>query len=329
MKVAWPLGLWLLLLVPLVLALYILVQRRRQRYPLRYSSLTLLRPAISRPRWQRHIPPALFLLALSALILAITRPAAPLDDFQQESAVILTVDVSGSMRETDLRPTRLEAAKDAARVFIQEQPPHVRVGLVAFTDYIAVQVAPTSDHNALLASLNSLAPLSGTAIGDGILASLKAISEWESAGATTGRAAPTAPALLDDADQPAATIVLLTDGQSNAGIDTLEAARQAAARGTRVYTVGLASTARSVFRVGGRSFPGDIDEALLKRVAEITHAEYLYADTEEGLLKIYQKLGTQISHRPVETELTFVLAGLGAGLFILSLVLAMAYQVLG
>ncbi|MDE3089291.1 MAG: VWA domain-containing protein, partial [Chloroflexota bacterium] len=172
----WPFMLWLLLLIPLLIVAYLIAQRRRQKYALRFASLSLVKDALGRgPGIRRHIPPALFLLALTVMVVALARPIAIVTLPSQEGTVILTIDVSGSMQADDLKPSRMEAAKAAARAFVDKQPTGVRIGVVSFSDNASIVQAPTDDKTAVLAAINRLQPQRATAIGRGLLTSVDAI----------------------------------------------------------------------------------------------------------------------------------------------------------
>src|SRR3972149_669611 len=249
MSFLWIEMLWALLLVPALIIAYILVQRRRQKYALRYASLSLIKEALGRgPGIRRHIPPALFIVSLATMIFALARPVASVMSPPQQGTVILTVDVSGSMRAEDLKPNRIEAAKSAARAFVEKQPRNVRIGVVSFSNNAAIVQAPTTDREAVLAAIDRLAPQRATAIGSGILTSLEAIFEEPVArptpfsGDPLMRPEPTpTPTRVPGGTSAPAVVVLLSDGQSNTGPPTLQAAKQASNRGVRVYTVGVGS----------------------------------------------------------------------------------------
>ena len=221
----------LLLLLPVLVAIYILALRRRRPAGVRYSSLALIRdagPGSSRVR--RHLPFALFIVALGALVMAMARPVAIVAVPTNQTTIVLTIDVSGSMCSSDIPPSRLEAAEAAAAAFINSQSSTTRIGIVAFSSYAEVVQAPTNDKSALLAALKSLATGRRTAIGDGILASIDTISEIDPgvAKSVTDSSSGTAPAPVPKGDYAPDIVVLLTDGASNTGTDPLDAAQQAA-----------------------------------------------------------------------------------------------------
>ena len=166
MQFIWPTALWALLVVPVLVGLYILVQRRRRRYALRYASLTLVRDALGKgPGLRRHIPAALFLLALTAMLIGLARPQSVVTLPSEEGTVILAIDVSGSMQADDVKPNRMEAAKAAAITFVDKQSAAARIGVVSFSDNAAIVQAPTDDKEAVKAAISRLRPQRGTAIG--------------------------------------------------------------------------------------------------------------------------------------------------------------------
>ena len=308
-----------LLVVPLLVLGYYLMQRRRKKYALRYASLSLVKEAVGRgPGFRRHIPAIIFLAGLTALLVGVARPAATVMLPSQQGTVILTLDVSGSMRADDLKPSRLEAAKAAARTFVEKQPANVRVGLVTFSDNPAIVQAPTTDREALIGAIGRLSPQRGTAIGRGILSSLDAIFE------EPGKPAPiTSDALLPQpsakpipAPAPAprrgyapAVIVLLSDGQSNVGPPPLDVVKEASDRGVRVFTVGVGQPGGTILKVDGRSMRVLLDEDTLQRIAQRTDGEYYRATGETDLRRIYDSLSTQLVFETKETELTAFFAG--------------------
>lgn len=320
MSFLWVNMLWLLLMVPVLVLVYILLQRRRQKYALRYSSLSLVKEAAGRsPGRRRHIPPSLFLLGLTVMLFALARPEATIMQLQRQATVILTFDVSGSMRADDVKPTRLEAAKAAGRAFVEKQPDNVRIGIVSFSESAAIVQAPTLDRDAVLAAINRLVSQRRTAIGSGILKSLDAIFEDTQAPPTppanNGELGAPAPALPPVPETVApgsypAVIVLLSDGQSNTGPPPLEIVNQAADRGVRVYSVGLGSPEGTILRTEGFAIRVRLDEDTLKRIAQQTSASYFKADNETDLRNIYEILGTRLIFKAEKTELTAWFTGL-------------------
>lgn len=328
MSFLWTEMLWLLLIVPVLIAVYIFLQRRRQKYALRYASLSLVKEALGRgPGIRRHIPPIIFLLGLAVMIVALARPVATLMLPSQEGTVILTIDVSGSMQATDMKPTRLEAAKTAARAFVEKQPQNVSIGVVSFSDLAAVVQAPTKDRAAVLAAINRLTPQRGTAIGRGILTSLDAIFEDPTAKTTAppssrdafGFPDPTAtPTPVPQGTYAPALVVLLSDGESNVGPRPLDVIDQASNRGVRVYTIGVGSPEGVVLSVQGRSIRVRLDEATLKAIADKTNANYFRADTEADLKSVYENLSTRLVFKAEQLELTAGFTGVAAALMLIA-----------
>lgn len=323
MSFLWINMLWMMLLIPLLILGYILVQRRRQQYALRYTSLSLVKEALGRgPGFRRHLPAILFFIGLTLMIAALARPVATVTLPSQQSIVVLAIDVSGSMRGEDFEPSRLEAAKSAARLFVEKHERGTLIGVVSFSESSAVVQAPTKDREAIYAAINRLTTQRGTAVGWGIQTSLDAILEQLGAKQSTPPDEP----LISHPDQTlqsqhrdiyeTTAIVLLSDGVSNRGPLPLEVAEQAANLGIRVYTVGIGSIEGAIIDFEGRLMRVRLDEELLRDIAENTEAEYFKAGSEAELLGIYENLGTQLILVPEQTELTAGFTGL-ASLFLL------------
>jgi len=333
-KFLWPEALPLLLLVPVIAALYVWLLRRRKRVAVRYANLPLVREAMGRAAgWRRHVPPLLFLGALTALFVAVARPTAVITLPSQQDVVILAMDVSGSMRATDVEPNRLVASQNAAKAFIAEQPMTTRIGIVSFAGTAALVQPPTQNREELVAAIDRFQLQRATAIGSGIIVSLAAI--FPDAGIdisqlTSGRDQRALPIdAAKKADKPphqpvppgsyaSAVIILLTDGQRTTGPDPLDAAKMAADRGVRVFTVGVGTPQGEVIGFEGWSMRVRLDEDTLKKIAGITQGEYFYAGTAVDLKKIYQNLNTRLVFERKETEVSAMFAGLGAALALLA-----------
>ena len=321
MSFIWPGMLLSLLLIPLFVALFLRIQRRRRQLAATFNSLGLGQNAeVNRHTWRRHIPTMLFLVGLVILLLTLARPQAVVSLPRVEGTVILAFDVSGSMAAKDLEPTRMEAAKAAARNFIQEQPTSVQIGVVAFSDSgLSVQV-PTNDQGAIMASINRLAPTYGTSLANGILASLNSIAALGAEPAPSFYSDLTPIPTLTPTPMPpgtytSAVIILLTDGENNEDPDPLAAAQAAADRGVRIYTVGIGSPAGTSLDINGFTVHTQLDEGLLTQISQITDGKYYNAESEQDLLKVYDDIATQLVVRPEKTEITSILAG--AGLLVL------------
>lgn len=313
MSFIWPSMLLLLVLIPALVAAYILMQGRRRRYAVRYASLSLVKEALGRgPGIRRHIPPALFLLSLTAMIVAFARPQSTVTLPQQQGTVILTIDTSGSMQADDLKPSRMEAAKAAARAFVQRQPPSIAIGVVSFSDNAFTVQVPTTNQDAVLAAIDQLSPQRGTAIGRGILTSLNAIAQESGGDAprSDGSPLPT-PTPMPQGVYAPAIIVLLTDGENNQWPDPIDIAQTAVERGVRIYTVGVGSAAGSILHIGGRSVRTSLDEATLRRIADVTNGAYYNASNEADLRAIYENLDTHLVLKTEKTEITAIFTGIG------------------
>jgi Ca-activated chloride channel homolog len=316
----FPSGLWLVLVVPLLVAGYVWAQRRRQKYALRYANLSLVREAIGKgPGWRRHVPPALFILALAFMAVAVARPQAVVAVPSQEGTVILAIDVSGSMLAEDMKPNRMEAAKAAARAFVDKQSQSVKIGVVSFSSDASIVQSPTTDKTLVIAAINRLRPQRATAIGRAILVSLDAINESMGSeedlpssilqqqgppgASATPRPSATAPAFLQG-QHAAASIVLMSDGQNNQFPAPLDVVDQAVSRGVRIYTIGVGSAQGAIVRLQGRAVRTALDETTLKKIAQATDGEYFNASTEQDLRRVYENLTTQLVIRNEKTELT-------------------------
>jgi Ca-activated chloride channel family protein len=342
MTFIWPELLWLLLLAPVVVALYLLVLRRKKKAAVRYASLALIRDALgASQRVRRHVPPTLFLLALILMLIAIGRPAAILTLPSQHETVILAMDVSGSMRATDVKPNRLVAAQEAARAFIAEQPKTTRIGVVSFAATASVVQSPTHSKEDILAAIDRFQLQRGTAVGSGILISLKTIfpdAEFDLRSSNPRReankAAPLDPSRAQDKAPPkpvapgtftSAAIILLTDGQTTTGPDPIEAAKMAADRGVRVYTVGVGTPTGEIIGAEGWSMRVRLDEEALKTIANVTQGEYFYAGSATDLQKIYKKLNTKLFFEEKETEITALFSAAAALLALLAAMLSLLW----
>jgi Ca-activated chloride channel homolog len=330
MTFIWPEMLWALLAVPLLVLLYVWLLRRRKKTAIRYASLTLVKEAMGKAAaWRRHLPPALLLVAVSALLFAAARPTAVISLPSQQETIILAIDVSGSMRATDVLPDRITAAKEAAKAFVTELPRSVRIAVVQFAGTAAVVQAPTLSRDDVIAAIDRFQLQRGTATGSGIVLSLATI--FPEAGIdlsqiTGQRNMPPGPNDKPKADftpvQPgsysSAAIIMLTDGQRTTGPDPMEAAKMAADRGVRVYTVGVGTKDGETIGFEGWSMRVRLDEDTLKSIATLTRAEYFYAGTAADLKKVYQALSTRLVVEKKETEVSALFAAFGALLVMLA-----------
>lgn len=350
MSLLWPGFLYLFLLIPLAIGIYVWVLRRRRRFAVRYSSLSLVREAVGKQSWLRkHFPFLLFLLALSSLVLALGRPVATVVVPSNKATVILAVDVSLSMCSTDIPPNRLEVAKDAAATFVRDNNSGRQVGIVAFAGFAELIQPPTTDLRDLEYAIDSLIPARRTAIGSAILRSLDAISEVDD------RVPPSElSGSLDPANSPAPgeysphIIVLLTDGASNAGPLPLAAAEQAVERGVRVYTIGFGTTNNTSpmncgdgdifgfgggfggggggFGGGGGGFRREIDEETLTQIADLTDGKYYIAESADELQQVFQDLPTYVIATRETTEISVFFTAAAVLLGVLAMILALRWH---
>jgi len=316
----------LLSLIPLCVVVYIRMQQRRRRLAARYGHPGLVHEAAGRRLGvRRHIPSALFLVALTILLVALARPQTVVSLPRLEGTIILAFDVSGSMAADDVKPTRLAAAKSAARAFVQRQPSTVQIGVVSFSDGGFAIQAPTNNQDAVLAAINRLTPQRGTSLARGIEASLNAIAAGTGQALTpaeggskslrlssnrTQTPAPT-PTPVPKGTYTSAVIVLLSDGENTQSPDPLAAAQTAANRGVRIDTVGVGSTAGATLHIDGFTVRSRLDEDTLRRISQLTGGAYYSAANAVDLRTIYANLDPQLVIKPQKTEVTSLFAGAG------------------
>ena len=346
MTFLWPQMLWLLLALPVLVAAYVFIVRRKRKAALRYASLAMVKDAMGTgARLRRHVPPLLFLLSLALMIAAIARPAAVVRLPSQHETVILSMDVSGSMRAKDVEPDRLTAAQAAAKAFVNETPRSTRIGVVAFAGTASLVQAPTHNRQDLVTAIERFQLQRATAIGSGILVALKAIfpdAEFDlrSSNPRGNRARFGANAAKPPANPPAAppagpppkpgsyqsaVIILLSDGQPTTGPDPIEAARMAAERGVRVFTVGIGTPNGEILVGEGWSMRVRLDEDTLKGIAKVTGGEYFYAGNAPELKKVYQSLNSRFVMEKKETEITALFAAAAALAAMISALLSLLW----
>ena len=348
MTFLWPQFLWLLLAIPLLVAVYVWLLGRKKKMALRYASLSIVREAIGAGQSvRRHIPPLLFLLSLTAMLVASSRPFAVVSLPSQNETIMLAMDVSGSMRATDVLPNRLVASQNAAKAFLAELPRNVRVGVVAFAGTAAVVQPPTLNREDLVAAIDKFQLQRGTAIGNGIVVSLAELFpdagidlESMQSGRDRPRGTTLDQSLKNRADgknakkefvpvapgsYTSAAIILLTDGQRTTGVDSLDAAKVAADHGVRVYTVGVGTVEGETIGFEGWSMRVKLDEETLKGIARATQAEYFYAGTAGDLKKVYETLSSRLTVEKKETEISGLLALVAAALALVSASLSLLW----
>ncbi len=346
MGLQWPLALLSLLVVPLLIAAYVWQDRRRRRQAVRHSSVALIRAAApKRAAWKRHVPFALVLGALALLGVGAARPQLSLDVPISDSTIILALDVSGSMCSTDVSPNRLTAAEAAVREFVKNQEADTRIGLVVFSGFAQLTVAPTTEREALLRSVEGLTTGRGTAIGAAMLKSVDAISEIDPEVAPSdpdanGGAAPRARPPGSYAPE---IVVLLTDGANTTGVEPLDAAKTAAERGVRVYPIGFgtrnpATMVCTAAQLGGRGFESYgganppvagggyggsrarsylvADEGTLREVANLTGGQYFAASDAGRLQDVLRDLPRTVATQQRDVEVSVVPVALAAALML-------------
>lgn len=349
MDLLWPGFLLLLGLVPVLIGLYSWMLRRRRRFAVRYSSLSLIRAAQPQySRWRRHLPFALFLLALASLVIALGRPVSIVSVPASQAIIMLTLDVSRSMCSTDIPPNRLQAAQAAAQSFIADQPGSTQIGIVAFSGFAELVQAPTTDQEVLEDAIFSLRTGRRTGIGNGILEALDAIAELDDSVAPSVRSpSDLPPTPVPNGAYAPSIIVLLTDGASNVGVEPIDAAQQAVERGVRVYTIGFGTAHGGAmncggavgnepfsgfggndpfFGGGGGGFRRGIDEETLQQVADMSGGTYYAPESADELQAVFENLPTSLIMRHETTEISFLFAALGALFAVVAIGLAMFWN---
>jgi len=340
----WPASLLVLIAIPALVLFYIWILRRRKRFAIHYSSLSLVRAAMpKRSSWRRHVPFALFLIALTCLIVGLARPTASVRVPSSQATIMLALDVSWSMCSSDIPPNRLTVAQSAAETFIDNQELGTKIGIVAFAGFAELIVPPTNDRDALLEAVRSLVTARRTAIGSAILRSIDAIAEVNPAVASVylfDQAEQGEPVTVPEGTYQPDIIVLLTDGASNRGALPLDAAQAAADRGLRIYTIGFGTPQGSPFRCtpqqmggmefgdgfgsfggggfggggfgGGGGFRRGLDEETLQEVAALTGGEYYLAESSDELLDVFAEVPAHLTTTQVNTEITAFFTGAAA-----------------
>jgi Ca-activated chloride channel family protein len=329
----WSEALWLLALLPALIAFYVFLLKRKKKQTLRYSSLALVKAAMgAAPTWRRHVPPALLMLALAAMIVAVARPEALVTLPSSNETVILAMDVSGSMRATDVKPNRLAAAQAAAKAFIAEQPSSVKIGIVAFAGTATVAQAPTRNREDLIAAIDRFQLQRATAIGSAIIVSMATLfpdGGYDVASFTYERQSQRMPRgdlrLMPPGSYASAVIVLLTDGQRTSGPDSLEAAKLAADRGVRIYTVGVGTPEGTVIGIEGWSMRVRLDEDTLKSIADLTRGEYFATGSASDLNNVYRNLSSRFVMETKKTEVGALFTAAAGVLVLLAAGLSLAW----
>jgi Ca-activated chloride channel family protein len=340
-----PQLLWLLIAVPALVAAYVLLLRRKKVSAVRYASLALIKQALGpSQRFRRHIPPLLLLCAVTAVLIAVARPTAVITLPSEQRTVVLAIDVSLSMRSNDVEPSRMAAAQEAAKAFIQDQPSDVRIGIVSFAGTALLVQAPTQNREDLIAAIDRLELQRHTAIGSGLIMALATLFpdagiDLESmifGGGTRdtrrgvaidkiGKSETKPFTPVPAGSYPSGAIILLSDGRRTTGPDPLDAAKMAAERGVRVFTVGLGSAQGGTAGFEGWSIYMRFDEETLKAIADITKGTYFSASSAPELKKIYQELNARFMMEKKETEVSALFTAVAAVLALVAAALSVLW----
>jgi len=307
-----PLFLLALLLVPLFWLALTAERRRRRRYAVRFpAAASVAAAAGSAPPWRRWVPAALFLAALAALLVGLARPQKTVAVPVERASVMLIIDTSGSMQATDVRPTRLDAARNAARTFLGQVPSAVQVGVIAYRGFVDTVQRPSSDREATQNVLDGLVADGGTATGEALAA---AIPELKRVKGSDGRRAPGA-------------IILLSDGRTTEGRDPVEVARLARRAHIPVYTVALGSPGATIPSPAGfGAIPVPPDPETLREIAKVTRGQAFKVDEAKALEQVYKRLGSQLGTKPEHRQVTSGFAGAGAALLALALLFSLRWR---
>jgi len=351
MSLAWPHVLFLLLSLPLLVAAYLWLLRRRRRFAVRYASLSLIRQALPRrSRWRRHLPFAILLASLASLLIAAARPQAVVPVPLSRATIVLALDVSRSMCATDVEPNRLTVAQQVARDFVKDRAGDSRIGIVAFAGQAQLAVAPTTDTKVLLEAIDGFTTARGTAVGTALLRAIDAIAEVNPnvvrSGVDVASGAGDGPPSTSAGFEPD-VVVLLTDGATTQGVNPIAAAEQAVDRHIRVYTIGFGTTTPSPLVCsrqqlgsdlggpGGGQFRGGggapirgliADEKTLQTVADMTGGSFHRAEDADQLVKVFRNLPSEITTQNEEREVSVAFAALGGLLATLAVGLSLAWN---
>ncbi len=322
MSLIWSWALIFLLFIPLAIWGYVVALKKRQQSLKALSALGLVQNGSDKqPGWRRHAPPLFLLLGLAFLLFSLSRPEMYVDLPRFEGTVILAFDVSNSMLAEDLEPNRIEAAKNAARIFVENQPAAIRIGVVAFSNGGLVVQTPTDDRTAVMDTLDRLTPQGATSLGQGIFTALNAIAGEpisidpaildEVVLSEEGLVSPDGVLSLEIGYFPSSVVLLFTDGENTAAPDPIVIAQIASEAGVRIFPIGIGSPQGTVLQVDGFSVLSSLDEGFLKEIASLTNGSYYHASDEESMLEVYKQVDLGLSIRGEKMEVTAVFAGLG------------------
>ncbi len=347
MEFLWPSAFLLFFIVPVLVFGYLALLRRRGRRVAELAAKGFVASSSTqRLRRLRHVPYALFLLGLTVMIIGAARPQTEITIPRRQGTVILAFDVSNSMRANDLKPSRMDAAKEAARAFVDKQPSSIRIGVVAFSDGSLVTQQPTTDRRAVLQAIGRLTPQGGTSLGQGIYASLQAIAGKSlSPGVPGVPGAPSTDAASPDTVPPgpanpdasppggidsvdigyfgSGAIVLLSDGENTDELDPSALAKLASTAGVKIYPVGVGSSEETVVELNGFRFATSLDEVALQGIADITNGTYFRAESAATLSNIYKSIDLQWRRESESTEITSLVAAAGAAMLAIGAALSL------
>lgn len=315
MTFEWPMLLLSLLAVPVLVIAYRAQLRRRDERRAQLAAEGLVAASPGGPDRWRHVAPLLLLAALTLLLASLARPSATVAEPRREGTVILAFDVSTSMAAKDLAPTRLDAAKAAARTFVAKQPSSIRLGVVAFGDSAVISQQPTNDRKEVLAAIDRLAPQGGTALGRGIVSAISAIAGKPISVDETGQDGTAGGDELGY--YGSAAVVLLSDGENTTDPDPLVLAELASTAGVRIFPIGLGSPQGTVLEVDGFQISTRLDEATLKQIADTTDGTYYAASDTAALSKVYSSINLTWTARTERREITSWFAAAAAVLLLL------------
>lgn len=324
MSFIWPFMLITLLSIPILIGLYLRVIQKRKQAVSDLGPLGILQDSSGKSLgFRRHAPPFFFLIGLSLLLFGTSRPEMLVNLPRTEGTVILAFDVSSSMTADDFSPTRIDAAKAAARAFIEEQPNTVMIGIVAFSNGGLIVQQPTNDQNALLATIERLTPQGGTSLGHGIFSSLNAIAGEPLTINETTLEEDTPDIQIDNSSS--AVIILLTDGENTNEPNPLEIAQVAAESGVRIYPVGIGSQDGTIIEVDGFNIITQLNKTMLEEIAKLTNGSYYFAEDEESLQKIYENIDLRLTVEGEMSEITSIVAGVSLVFVIIGGVLSILW----
>ena len=323
MTLAWPWMLLTLSAIPLLVMGYRRLLRRRAARRSELAAVGLVAPGAVSSGGRRHVAPAVLLVALGLLFVALARPEATVASARREGTIVLAFDVSASMGATDLAPSRIQAAKSAARAFVERQPASIRLGVVAFAESGVITQQPTTDRDAVLAAIDRLTPQGGTALGRGIQTALSLI-----AGKTVELNQANGGVEAQGQDlgfHGSAAVILLSDGENTTDPDPIEVAQLASTAGVRVYPVGLGSPRGTVLQIDGFQVATALNEPVLRQIASTTDGQYFAAADEQALARVYRSIDPVWTVQARHTEVTALFAGAAALLLLIGVGLSFAW----